>query len=215
MARTTAGKLTRSPAPQRTARGADGLQRSLVEDLVRSTGARRVLLVLEAPEGPLEIAGARLPSGESAAALLQAVTPWLNTARRTRAVHLRHGPAGADKAQQRSCMVAPLVAGQEVLGYLYADIEGRFGRFADSHRDRLAMLAAQAAVATAHAHRIEDLEAKVTEQAAALEQRAAELALINRIQQGMAAKLGFQDIVDLVGDKLRVLFKSEDLSIRW
>jgi len=44
---------------------------------------------------------------------------------------------------------------------------------------------------------------------------AAELALINRIQQGMAARLGFQAIVDLVGDTLRAMFDSEDLSIRW
>ena len=35
------------------------------------------------------------------------------------------------------------------------------------------------------------------------EQRAAELAVINSIQEGMAAELDFQAIVDLVGDKLR------------
>jgi signal transduction histidine kinase/DNA-binding response OmpR family regulator len=44
---------------------------------------------------------------------------------------------------------------------------------------------------------------------------AAELALIQRIQQGMAAKLGFQAIVDVVGDTLREMFDSDDLSIRW
>jgi signal transduction histidine kinase/CheY-like chemotaxis protein len=47
------------------------------------------------------------------------------------------------------------------------------------------------------------------------DQLAAELALINRIQQAMAAKLGFQAIVDLVGDTLREMFDSEDLSVRW
>ncbi|MEP6679544.1 MAG: GAF domain-containing protein, partial [Betaproteobacteria bacterium] len=46
-------------------------------------------------------------------------------------------------------------------------------------------------------------------------QLAAELALINRIQQGMAAKLSFKAIVDLVGDTLREMFGSDDLSIRW
>ena len=39
------------------------------------------------------------------------------------------------------------------------------------------------------------------------EQRAAELAVINSIQQGVAAKLDFQAIVDLVGDKLREVFR--------
>ena len=46
------------------------------------------------------------------------------------------------------------------------------------------------------------------------EQRAAELAVINSIQQGMAAELDFQAIVDLVGDKLRELFSTADLGIR-
>ena len=47
------------------------------------------------------------------------------------------------------------------------------------------------------------------------EQRAAELAVINSIQQGMAAELNFQAIVDLVGDKLREVLKTDDIGIRW
>ena len=47
------------------------------------------------------------------------------------------------------------------------------------------------------------------------EQRAAELAVINSIQEGMAAELDFQAIVDLVGDKLREVFKTGDIGIRW
>ncbi len=42
-----------------------------------------------------------------------------------------------------------------------------------------------------------------------------ELTLINGIQQGMAAKLGFQAIIDLAGDRLRELFGSGDLNIVW
>jgi len=47
------------------------------------------------------------------------------------------------------------------------------------------------------------------------EQRAAELAVINSIQEGMAAELDFQAIIDLVGDKLREVFKTGDIGIRW
>src|SRR5256885_16016759 len=47
------------------------------------------------------------------------------------------------------------------------------------------------------------------------QQRAAELAVINSIQQGMAEKLDFQAIVDLVGDKLRDVFHTGDIGIRW
>ena len=42
------------------------------------------------------------------------------------------------------------------------------------------------------------------------EQRNAELAVINSIQQGMAGSLDFKGIVDLVGDKLREVFKTGD-----
>src|SRR6185295_16478506 len=47
------------------------------------------------------------------------------------------------------------------------------------------------------------------------ERRNAELAVINSIQQGMAGSLDFQGIIDLVGDKLREVLKSEDIGIRW
>ena len=47
------------------------------------------------------------------------------------------------------------------------------------------------------------------------EQRAAELAVINSIQEGIAAELDFQAIVDLVGDKLREVFRTGNLGIRW
>src|SRR5688572_10063715 len=48
-----------------------------------------------------------------------------------------------------------------------------------------------------------------------LAQREAELAIINSIQQGLAAKLDFQTIVELVGDRLRELLNTGDLSINW
>ena len=194
--------------------GSDALHAFLIEEVAELLGARRVLLVLETADGPA-IAGAQVPEGETPDALLQAITPWLDEARRTRQTRLRHGPEGADDIDQRGCLVAPLVAQQQLLGYLYADLEGLFGRFHDGDRDLLATLAAQAAVALANLRTQEGLERQVAERTAALEQRAGELALINSIQQGLAAKLDFQAIVDLVGDKLREVFGSEDLSIRW
>src|SRR5258706_13582343 len=65
-------------------------------------------------------------------------------------------------------------------------------------------------------------ERKLAQQAKALqalrdqlEQRASELAVIDRIQEGMASALDFQAIVDLVGDKIREVFKSGDVTIGW
>jgi signal transduction histidine kinase/CheY-like chemotaxis protein len=195
-------------------RSAAELQEFLIEEATELSGADRVLLALD-DDGGLHIAGAQLPAGESAESLLAAITPWLDEARRTRAARLRHGPEGADELDQRSCLIAPLLAGNDLLGYLYADLDGLYGRFSDTDRDLLSMLASQAAVALANARFTEGLEAKVAERTAQLEQRAGELAVINSIQQGIAGSLDFQAIVDLVGDRLREVFGTGDLGIWW
>jgi len=182
------------------------LHEFLIDEATELSGAQRVLLVLDTDDG-LRIVGSMLPHGEDAAGLLSAIGPWLAETRRTRAVSLRHGPDGAEPAAQRSCLIAPLIAPPiaegEPIGYLYADIEGAVGRFREADRALLAMLASQASVALANIRFREGLERKVAERTAELEQRADELTLINSIQQGMAARLEFQAIINLVGDKLR------------
>ena len=186
----------------------------LIDEAKALSGARRVLLLLESPTG-LQLAGTLVPRGEDERTLLAAVTPWLVQARRTRVARLRHGPAGAEPVDQRSCLVAPLIAHRELIGCLYADIDGAFGRFDNADRDLLAMLANQAAMALANLRTVDGLQRTVAECTAQLEQRAGELSLIDGIQRGVAAKLDFQAIVDLVGDRLRKVFDTGDLSIRW
>src|SRR5215211_1217414 len=46
------------------------------------------------------------------------------------------------------------------------------------------------------------------------EQRAAELAIINSVQDGLASRLDVQSIYDLVGDKIREIFRNTDAEIR-
>ncbi len=197
------------------------LREFLVDEVTELSGAERVLLLLDGPEG-LTMAGALLPDGETEEALLAAVGPWLDEARRTRAVRLRHGPDGAEPIDQRSCLLVPLVAQRELLGFVYADIEGVYGRFHDGDTQLLSMLAAQAALTLANVRAAEALERKVEQRTAEAraaqvqaEQRASELAIINSIQQGIAGQLDFQAIVELVGDKLCDLLGSEDVSIDW
>ncbi len=202
-------------------RGIEELHDFLIDEATELCGAERVLLVLHTPAGWVP-AGSLLPHDESEAALLLAVTPWLEEAQLSRAASLRHGPADADALDQRSCIVAPLIAQRELLGCLYCDIEGAFGRFHDADRDLLAMLARQAAAAWVNVRHAEGLAQQVAERTAAAvaaqaqaEQRANELAIINGIQQGIAGSLDFQAIVDLVGDKLRALFNTGNIGIRW
>ena len=141
-------------------RSAAELPAFLIEKAIELSGAERMLLLLDDPDG-VRVAGAQLPKGEAVEPLLSAITPWLDEARRTRAVGLRHGPEGAAEVDQRSCLIAPLVAGNELLGLLYADIEGPRGRFNETDRDLLAMLASQAAVVLANTRFIDGLERKV------------------------------------------------------
>src|SRR5439155_1138882 len=131
----------------------------VIDEITELTGAERVLLVLE-HDGGRELAGSLLPPGEDARELLRAVTPWLDEARRTRVLSLRHGPDGAEPVDQRSCLVAPLIAQNEVLGFLYADLDGAFGRFGAADRGLLAMFASQAAVALANSQWAQGLETK-------------------------------------------------------
>ena len=138
-------------------RDSDALYTSLIDEAAQLSGAQRVLLVLIAADG-LRIAGALVPQDEDAPALLRAITPWLSEASRTHAASLRHGPEDADPIDQRSCLIAPLIAQHELLGYLYADIEGTGGRFDGADRDFLGMLASQAAAALANIRVSEELE---------------------------------------------------------
>src|SRR5205085_1889406 len=46
------------------------------------------------------------------------------------------------------------------------------------------------------------------------EQRAAELAIINSVQQALAAKLDMQGIYEAVGDKIHEIFHRVDVGIR-
>ena len=125
--------------------------RQLVERIASLTGASRVLLLLDGAEG-LAIAAAKLPAGEDAAELRAAIAPWIDEARRSRRARLRHGPQGAP--QRRAALVHRRAAARRACAArrLYVDVDGASGRFDAAHRDLVATLAEQAAVA--HAARL-------------------------------------------------------------
>ncbi|HKE41330.1 MAG TPA: GAF domain-containing protein [Casimicrobiaceae bacterium] len=210
----TGVRLNALPTPE-------AIQSFVVEEATELSGGERVLLVLER-DGERELAHSLVPRGEDARVLLVAIDQYLNDARPARTATLVYTSPGSQAVKQRSCIVAPLFTQGRLLGYLYVDMDGIYGRFDDTDRDMMGLLASQAAVALENAQWSQGLERKVEERTveltasnASLEQRNAELALINSIQTGMAEKLEFQAIVDLVGDKLRNVFKTGDISIRW
>jgi GAF domain-containing protein/CheY-like chemotaxis protein len=149
-----------------------GVREALVDACVEVLGARRVLLVLEggtspgsaAPRGDARrhIVAWRLPRGEHPPAV-GLMAPWLDEATRTRRARLRLVPARAPREVQRSCLVAPLIAGETVLGHLYADVDGQHGRFAAAERTRLVALASHAAAALGRVRRTAALEHALAE----------------------------------------------------
>jgi signal transduction histidine kinase/DNA-binding response OmpR family regulator len=154
------------------------VHRVLIDAAAGLVGAQRVLLVLDTEAG-LRSAGAMLPPAEHGAPLLRAITPWLVETRRTRKASLRHGPEGVEAAMQRSCLIVPLLAPlrarRRPFGYLYADIEGRLGRFESEHRELLEGLAGQAAGALAGIRIREDARRVLAEHKREIARRTAEL----------------------------------------
>ncbi len=186
-------------------RSAEELHEFLVDEVTELSGAERVLLVLESA-GSLRVAGSLVPVGEDASVLLHSVTPWIEDARRARVATLRHLPEGADPLDQRSSLVVPLVAQQRLLGYVYADIDGAYGRFRDTDRDLMTMLAAQAAVALDNAQWAQGLERKVDERTAeltqALEQQTATADVLKVISK---SPTDVQPVFDAIAERAMIL----------
>ena len=117
----------------------------------------------------------------------------------------RHRPV------QSSMVRVPIIGSDRVLGMISLENYERENAFGEAEVRLLRTVAASMGVALENARLFDETQRLLKE----TEQRAAELAVINRIQEGMAAELDFQAIVDLVGDKLREVFNTGDIGIRW
>ena len=111
----------------------------------------------------------------------------------------------------KSMLSVPIVVGDRFLGDISIENFERENAFAPSDIRLVSTVAGSLGAALENARLFDETQRLLKE----TEQRAAELAVINSIQQGMAAKLDFQAIVDLVGDKLREVFGTGDIGIRW
>jgi GAF domain-containing protein len=133
---------------------------------------------------------------------------------------LRHTPEEAAELEQTSILCLPLVTHNKVVGWLYADLPGIYGRFNLDDLELLNVLANQAAVAVENASWSRELEGRVEERTVELsaanqilEDRTAELAIINSVQSALVAELDIQGIYDAVGDKLAEIFDAQAVTI--
>ena len=106
--------------------------------------------------------------------------------------------------QSLSAVMIPIIGSDRVIGAIYLENYEREYAFTDANIRLMQTVASSMGVALENARLFEETQ-----------QHNSELALINSIQQGLAAELNFQSIVDLVGDKLREVLKTQDLQITW
>ncbi|MFN1834774.1 GAF domain-containing protein [Balneola sp. MJW-20] len=98
----------------------------------------------------------------------------------------------------KSLLMVPMILGDDVKGYLDLQNLDREQAFSESDVRLLTTLTNSLSVALNNARLFNETE-----------QRNAELAVINSVQQGLVAEMDMQGIYDLVGDRIRDLFDSQ------
>jgi GAF domain-containing protein/DNA-binding response OmpR family regulator/anti-sigma regulatory factor (Ser/Thr protein kinase) len=111
----------------------------------------------------------------------------------------------------RSGVRVPIITSDRVIGTITLENYERENAYGESELRLLTTIAASLGTALENARLFNETQRLFK----AEQERAAELQIINSIQQGLAAELDFQAIVDLVGDKLREVFNTPDFEIRW
>ena len=197
----------------------------IVEEATELSGGERVLFIQD-KDGTYEVAGAYLPRGEQPQDVLKGIETYLTEARLTRTVQLivpgeldpapkrsTRQPQSVMRGERLSRIIAPLIAQNQVVGHIYADMDSLYGAFTEVDSAMLGMLASQAAVTLDNVHWAQGLELKVQERTAELRARVDELAILNRVQAGLASQLDVNAIYELIGEQLRSLFDSQAISI--
>jgi GAF domain-containing protein/DNA-binding response OmpR family regulator len=130
----------------------------------------------------------------------------VNTVAESMALGLKVVPGGW---QPISALWVPIVGNERVLGLVCVwDFEREYA-YGESEVRLVGMVAATMGIALENARLFDETQRLLKE----TEQRAAELAVINSVQQGLAAELDFQAIIDLVGDKIAEIFAAPNISI--
>jgi len=109
----------------------------------------------------------------------------------------------------KSAVFVPLVVSNQVRGLIALGNIEREHAFSESDVRLLETLADSMSTALENARLFDETQRLLSE----TEQRNAELAIINSIQEGLASKLDVQSIYDLVGDKIRDIFHAQGTAI--
>jgi len=105
----------------------------------------------------------------------------------------------------KSMIFVPLNSSSGVNGAISLQNIEREHAFTESDVRLLETLASSMSVALENAHLLDETQRLLKE----TEERNAELAVINSVQQGLASKLEFQSIIDLIGNKVTEIFNAQ------
>src|SRR5258706_4239114 len=112
------------------------------------------------------------------------------------------------RLNHRTAIATPLLREGNAIGVIVVR-RNEVHPFTEKQVSLLATFADQAAIAIENVRLFNETQHLLKE----TEQRAAELAIINSVQQGLAAKLDIQDIYDLVGEKIREVFNAPTVTL--
>jgi GAF domain-containing protein/CheY-like chemotaxis protein len=109
----------------------------------------------------------------------------------------------------KSVLFVPLIVGDEARGRISLQSLDHEDAFSDSDVRLMTTIAASLSVALENARLFDETRRLLTE----TNERAAELALINDVQRGLAEKLDMQAMYDLVGDRIQAIFDAQIVDI--
>ena len=154
------------------------------------------------PDEPIEIIGIRKHVLETREPLL------INEHSTERAIEL--GQPGAIQGEPAmSSLFAPLMVAGEARGVISLQNLDREHAFSESDVRLLMTLAGSLSVALENARLFDETKRLLAE----TDERAAELALINSVQEGLAQNLDMQAMYDLVGDRIQEIFDAQVVDI--
>ena len=122
---------------------------------------------------------------------------------------VKYGNSVLSGEEPKALVFVPLIAGGEVTGVISLQNLDQENAFPDSDVNLLTTLANSMSVALENA-RLFDEKSRLLKET---EQRTAELAVINSVQEGLARELDMQGIYNLVGDRIRDLFDAQSVLI--
>ena len=118
------------------------------------------------------------------------------------------GAISVGGSDTQSWLGVPIPAGDRVVGVVGLESLER-NAYTDADERLLATLASSMGVALENARLFDETKRLLTE----TDQRAAELAIVNAVQKGLAAEIDSQAMYDLVGDKIQEIFDAQVVDI--